>query len=416
MRTTPPSPFYRYLRALLVGVPVTLVIVITFNRLIDPYNFFGGPHIEGINTQKTEFSKHLRMSKAAAISRFQPAAVILGTSRGEIGIDPQHPGWSASPVYNLALSGANLYEAFRYLQHADAMAPVKQVVLMLDFFMFNANENPEEPDFDERRLAVSEDGLQQRGTYGDLTAVVASLDALYASLHTVRKQHAAGQDLYRQDGFRLWDKKARAENRRAGGQRERFRSNEKGYYDGHYNRFAFANPFRDNDSIFRRLLQLAERKGIELHIAISPSHARQFETIAAKGAWDKFEGWKRQLVQNNVEEARHTGRDPFPIWDFSGYNSMTSEVVPPLGDVDSEMRWYWESSHYKRELGDLVLDRIFSYQSSERTVPDDFGVRLTAESIEGHLGQIRADREQWRREYPEDAAEIDALKVLDQRQ
>ena len=398
----------RYLRVLLFGTMAFLLLAVGFNRLIDPFGLFDGPHIEGINTNKPEFVSHLRMAKAAAVQRLHPRAIVLGTSRGEIGIDPQHPGWSVQPVYNLALSGGNIYEAYRYLQHTHALEPVHQVVLMLDFFMFNAVNNSDEVDFDEQRLAVSADGESLQSGFSDLIAALGSLDALASSLQTVRLQHKGRE--YRNDGFRFREYQARQEFRSQGGQRAAFQGNERGYFKKNYDRFSFQNPNRDNLKIYRRLLQLAYRDDIDLHIAISPSHARQFETIAAKGIWPLFEDWKRHLVRINEEEAGRLGQQPFSLWDFSGYNSLTTEPVPPIGDTKTEMRWYWESSHYKKELGDLVQDRIFGYSHPDRPLPTDFGIRLTPETLEPHLATIRTDRRRWRVAFPEDAAEIDALK------
>ena len=403
MNDTQATTFQRYLRVLLVWIPLVLLSVIGFNRLVDPYGLYPGPRFEGFNTKKPEFSNHIRMAKAKVIHRIRPRAIVLGTSRGEIGIDPQHPGWKMQPVYNLALSGGNIYEALRYLQHSGAIVPTQQTVLMLDFFMFNTNQNPDELDFDEAILSISFDEKTQRiGTRQ--FEILASLDAFFASLRTLRQD----KDYHRRDGFRLRENDERSEKEQ---QRTAFLDNEEGYFNKHYHQFSFANHERDNLALFRKLLIYAHEHDIDLRIGISPSHARQFETIAAKGIWPLFENWKRHLVRINEEEAEPLGKPAFPIWDFSGYNSLTTEPVPPLGDTETEMRWYWESSHYKKELGDLVLDRIFDYQEPSRTVPDDFGVLLTSGNIEQHLAQVRADRERWRTAYPEDVAEIEALKT-----
>jgi hypothetical protein len=65
---------------------------------------------------------------------------------------------------------------------------------------------------------------------------------------------------------------------------------------------------------------------------------------------------------------------------------FTTESVPISGD-NTTMLWYWESSHYKKDLGDLVLDRIFDYSDIGRRVSDDFGVRLTSENISSHFAK-----------------------------
>lgn len=401
--------FTKYLKFSVFIIPLILLLIIGFNRLIDPYTLYGGPTIEGINANKPAFSSHLRLSKAAAIQQQKPHAIVLGTSRGEYGIDPEHPGWKESPVYNLSLSSANLYEAFRYLQHAQAIQPLQQAVLMLDFFMFNAVKNLNQADFTEERLAASFEGKPQKNYLTDKLAALASLDAITASIETVIRQHKIGDSIYFANG--MLEPTHNALNiSKSGGHHKAFLSNEKGYFNGTYDQFSFKTKQRDNWRIYRRLLLLAQQQGIDLTIVISPSHARQFETIAAKGIWETFEQWKRQLVVLNESVAAEQGKRPFALWDFSGYNHYTTEAVPPLGDTKAQMQWYWESSHYKKELGDLVLDRMFNYKHPDRIIDKDFGVQLTSKNIETHLQKIRNDRQQWREIHPNDVTEIQALK------
>ena len=114
------------------------------------------------------------------------------------------------------------------------------------------------------------------------------------------------------------------------------------------------------------------------------------------GLWNAFEDWKRKLAQIVDEDAAASGSaQPFVLWDFSGYNSITTEAVPAQGDLRSEMRWYWEAGHFKKESGDLVLDRVLDHHDPQRTMPQDFGTLLTAASVEAHLTHIRADRERY---------------------
>jgi len=115
------------------------------------------------------------------------------------------------------------------------------------------------------------------------------------------------------------------------------------------------------------------------------------------------------LVEINEQESACFGESAYPLWDFSGYNSLTTEDVPPDGDSETQMKWYWESSHYKKELGDLVLDRIFDYHHSRRIVPDDFGILLTSENITAHLCRIRDKQREYHKLHPGDVAEIEEL-------
>jgi hypothetical protein len=107
-----------------------------------------------------------------------------------------------------------------------------------------------------------------------------------------------------------------------------------------------------------RILQLAQARDIEVHLVIYPYHAHLLEIFRAYGLWPLFEEWKRALVRKVGADRAAAGWSP-ALWDFSGYDQYTTERVPPLGDKSSQVHWYWEAGHFKRELGELVLARVF---------------------------------------------------------
>ncbi|TAF02480.1 MAG: hypothetical protein EAZ77_18810, partial [Nostocales cyanobacterium] len=106
--------------------------------------------------------------------------------------------------------------------------------------------------------------------------------------------------------------------------------------------------------------------------------------------WESFETWKRKVVQVT------------PVWDFSGYNTITTEQI---NDV---MENYPDSSHYTKPAGDLLLNRILGYQ--EKEVPADFGVLVNKENIESHLAKIRLDREEWVKKRKDDLKLVESLE------
>jgi len=63
-----------------------------------------------------------------------------------------------------------------------------------------------------------------------------------------------------------------------------------------------------------------------------------------------------------------------------------------------------EPVHYKRELGDLMLDRMLRGAISPEW--PDFGVRLTADNLEPHLVHLRELQQSYAAEHPAVAAMI----------
>jgi hypothetical protein len=89
--------------------------------------------------------------------------------------------------------------------------------------------------------------------------------------------------------------------------------------------------------------------------------------------------WKKKITEITFEEG-------FKLWDFSGYNSITTD------SVKTPMLNYWDSSHFTEEVAHIVLSKIFG---RNEFVPADFGVLVTPRNIEAHLERIDKDRENY---------------------
>jgi hypothetical protein len=121
---------------LCLAVPALLVMA--FVVAVDPYYVFGSPSWQGFNAVRPYYEDHVVLAKPYQVRRLRPQAVSLGSSRAEVGIDPRHPGWGASNVFNFAIPASNSYEVMLAFLHAQALgAPLKQAVVDLDFFAYN---------------------------------------------------------------------------------------------------------------------------------------------------------------------------------------------------------------------------------------------------------------------------------------
>jgi hypothetical protein len=171
--------------------------------------------------------------------------------------------------------------------------------------------------------------------------------------------------------------------------------------------YCFTNPDTGMTMFdsFRFMLRRAHAEGTDLRLYVTPFHTAVRELFIALGLGERYEFWIKELVRINEEEAARANRPPFPLWDFSDPSAITSEPIPPAGDP-SPMRWHWEFSHYRKETGDLILDRIFEHGSPARTPPGDFGVRLTGENVDTHLARSRVKLADWVAANPEVVSEI----------
>jgi hypothetical protein len=153
----------------------------------------------------------------------------------------------------------------------------------------------------------------------------------------------------------------------------------------------------------RRVIQLCQQNGIELHLVVYPYHAHLLEIMRLSGHWPLFEDWKRTLMRT-VEQAAVPGKT-VPLWDFSGFNRYANEDIPARGDRHTAMQWYWEAGHFKSALGGLLLDRVLGHGTPDPA----WGVRLQADTMEAHIAALQAQELDYRRSH---AADVQALEAL----
>lgn len=373
----------RFILQLALGLIVLLGLAVLLNRAANPYCLFATDWLP--SKSKPETFTHLRLVKAMQVRHVKPQAVILGSSRAETGLSPEHAGWKARPAYNLGLSDARLYEIKSYFEFACSQAQVKQAMLLLDFTAFLPGGR-NSPDFSEERL--------QGFSAEDYLLGLCSWDATSGSLNTLLGRQ--GEKSYLANGSR----DVSVENARVkakGGALRAFLAYEKRFMT------AGTAPTRldeEAQQVFRDILAVARRHSVDLRLAVAPVHARYLEMLDRCGQAALFEEWKKWITAEVEKEAVDSKQSAFPLLDFSGYNEFTTEPVPEKGLAT----YYLESSHFTQALGDKLLDRLFSDEAPAG--PGAFGFRMSSAQMGAHLTAIRETRERYRRERAEELASL----------
>jgi hypothetical protein len=123
------------------------------------------------------------------------------------------------------------------------------------------------------------------------------------------------------------------------------------------------------------------------------------------GLWSLFEQWKRDIT-DFADAARSQG-GRVTVWDFGCAHRLTAEPIPDEGDRKTEMRWYWEAGHFKKQLGDLVLDRILGEALPAEA--SDFGIDLVPGTVETRIAGCRVSLAAMRQRFPALAHEASRL-------
>jgi len=383
----------KYLKFLLFPLSLSLLLIAATNWLVNPYGVFNSPVLEGINTYKTEIHTRERMNKTYRVNRIKPDTIILGTSRALV-LDAQHPFLEDKHAFNLAISSSSAYEQWRYFQHANSVNKIKNVIIGIDHFAIGEIAYK---DFVENRLNISHEGKPQNHFTGieinDLKSSLLSWSAFRSSIKTLRDQST------RVDRFKDLDRRVLAK----GGHRKSFEEVEQKVFWGGK---VATNPETayiytalgsySKPGSYRKLIRFCYSNDINLYMFLSPSHARYWEIWRIVGQQARVDGFKTALTAVNEEEARAAAKPVFQIWDFSGYNTITTETVPDEKNNSTLMWGYWEGSHYKPSVGNYIFDRIFNYKHPDRPLPDNFGVSINTSNINAQLEQVRYQGEKYR--------------------
>ena len=388
----------KYLLNFLIAVPLLTGAMAGFNWWIDPYGIY--QHGESPAKQSQPVMSE-RVFKTVGLARTPADVVLLGTSVTDLGIGSEQDAFKGKRVLNLASFGQPIIESRQLMEIALGQSKPQTIVLGLDLLAFN------------ELLAHPSDYVAENYSplrrYNLLLSVSTLADSWHVLHHPVL---VAGQCCDAQ-GFRV----PQAASSWAGAFHRNFVANESVYLREKYLpypecKFSFDSASKAAGSSFdelRAMIRLAHQQHVDFRLFISPSHARQWETLAAAGLSDTWEAWKGELVRINEEEAKRAAAQPFALWDFSGYDTISSEAVPAADDQKTLMRWYSDSAHYTPALGKLIIQRIFTATNTD--LPEGWGVLLNATNLESHLIELRAAQQRYRQTHAQDIAEIAATAL-----
>lgn len=358
--------------------------VAALNYVVDPYliHQWGTPAVYRLRPPVEKLSA---WGKTYAIARYRPVVLHLGNSRTELALQASHPSFGGAPAFNAALSGASLGDMAAMANHAMALGPVHSVIWGLDAPSFTTARGA--LDFDRGLIAKGDSYLPRRALFDirrslsfDMTAdAVSEVQGLFGRV--CRSSLA----FYGQR-----DKDCVVDHMRVGGGT------------------AAAVPVRLSD--FARgkgptqsamalldstLGKLCQRR-TRLRLYINPTHASMHVALHAAGRWEQLESWQRDLT-GVVWKHRTLGCD-LRLTDFSGFNAITTEPLPQVSGIP-EMRYYWEPSHYRANVGQMIMQAIFGGDAPP-VAPPGFGVELTPDLIDAHQRDQRRARDAYMAHHP----------------
>jgi hypothetical protein len=333
------------------------------NYLVNPYGVWRPALIDPIYRQIA----HNRAEMPHLLRAAEPATVLVGSSRIYQGM-PIEQGYRDG-VVNAGLGGASLREVVEIVDLALANPQLKRILWDVDFFQLDAGFDKQEPMLDARiagsRGLLIEDTLLNLGTLGD------SFDTIKRAVRGRRRLRATKIATVPWPAS-LICQQLKAENfgltQQTSTQIETqlSRSFPNLYVDYHFS--------TDLLQLFRRTVNRARARGVEVIVLVPPMSQYELELIRQRGLWKTFEDFKRKLASVG------------PFLDFSGYNEMSHH---------DEL--FTDILHMKPAVGYQVLRIALGMEpaacSPGVTLVTRNAVRLNSETIEPELAREETMRE-----------------------
>lgn len=373
---------------LIITIVCSLTVLTTLaglNFMLDPLLLYPHQTIKPVDA-KRQLINFARAHKSAQLEYLQPELIVLGSSRAFDGLDVTHPylRQTYAGSYNAALYNATVDEMFALFNQARCHKKLKTVVIGLDFFVFNAQR----PQFQQ---GGGSDFLNQHSCYAAKLNIVKSLfnfNNLRLEKFLNDRKQPVKQDVLPDGSLAVESSAEQRKNPLAAAL-----LSEKNYLhlDGFYKDYSFSEQAL---AVVATMLEIAKQEGIEVKIFISPSHVRRWEVLDFAVGMAEFELFKTKLTQLVSQYDQSAG---IQLWDFAVYHEFTTEAM-----TEQPLQWHWESSHYKKNLGAEVIQRIFDLPAQQT----NFGVRLTPDNLNSHLQHQRQARQHWLQARPAEITEL----------
>jgi len=322
------------------------------NYIVDPYDIFG-------NKLFNKYEYKDRISSSIKIERNKYDTLIIGTSRTQGGISTDNELFSKKNVLNASMSGSNVYEIHKVFKTIYENQNIGiDIIYGLDFLTFNDKRLPGS----QFEQSLYSDHSKDKDLY---LSILFSVDGLKDSAKTVLKT-ILGEKNYTINGYKDNNYRTDFNYKYAF---EKILTNNFLVNDGTYGCYNYGI---DRLNMFEEIIKKSKNRNLTLFI--TPLQYRHLMALNHLGLFEQYIDWIRNVhgIIKKYEKDDYNVK----LYDFSYLNNVTGE------DVSNNVEYFWESSHYKSKVGDMILDRIYNEN-------ENFGIYLNEENIDSYLKEYK---------------------------
>jgi len=353
---------------------LSLFLIILFNIFVDYTGVFSLR--EGVSRIEVK-TDNRRLVLPGVIEAYKPKCIITGTSRVGRSINPNYEAIQDENCLNLFLNAGDAYEISKLLDFANnTVADLETVYLGVDFFMFDTNL-----DVASYQNRFKEENYVKTPILRKIfnnPNVILSKDAIKNNLSVL------GRTMYDFSQIQEMTFHDKSSNKKISDidaiysySKQIWNIMRKGGHGYH--------GYILSDSKMNALVSTIEKldgNGITVNIMINPVHVYLTEVIEQAGYLEQY--------SKIIEKISGLASRNVNIYDFSGYNSVTSQ------HYYNDFNCYPDAGHYSVEVGNAMINII-----KGKMEPEDkkFGRRLNKILASEYMKARHVERQKWKSKY-----------------
>ena len=345
----------RWFRLALCGVGLIVACLLGVNLLIDPYDYFGvSPLHQQVQTNE-------RVWKADYLKQHhnQFDAYILGSSIASQ-LDPKLAGeLTGNRFYNLTMSGANSYDFELFVRHMlEQNYPIKRLLIVFDMSIFWSYGESGRAYESNHPIVSGDSSVEFYASYLTQIHFWGTADKIRLNLGQIPPPPHSSYD--RSTGTYQYGHRMRMIEE----DEEAFLADSRTLNENYLLRTERPTEnFEASMAAFTRLLELCREHQIQVDLFIPPHNYNYMNRIL----FNQYAEYLRALTELSS------------FWNFSGYRES---------NLDNHL--FFDSMHFRPNIGDLVLQRIYN---DGDPADEGFGDWVDRETVEAHLETKRREFE-----------------------
>jgi len=390
------SPVQSYVRWLLGPVIVVLMLAAALNTVVNPLRVTPLPwSVDSLEPYRV-VEHYERTAKAGLVRSSDWQGAVFGSSRMDIGINPDHPGLAGTRTANLALSAGKLTENVEMLRYACEHEKLDLIIFGIDLIDLAEPVRVAKTDFYSSPLSRTGSRLDRElQYYFGLTMLKNSIQVLTRAMRDIPGEHIPNGHWVLNhpiDPRKDAEKKSLAQA--FGLSRNRSTATER------------INP--QKAAMVRDILRLSREENARLIIVLPPNHAAFNAALyLAEDIDPGFRAEREFLTQLVAEDnAAHPQSTVAAVWDFDDFHPRNCEPIP--AEYGGKMTDWRDVTHAGPSIGNLILDAITGLHQVE-AAPAAYGTLLTPATLHAHLDDRDAGFQRYRAERKEEIAWIESI-------